>query len=174
MAKPISPLTDSKCSGAKSQEKDYSLYDGQGLILFVRKSGSKVWRYKYKRANGKDGLMTLGSYPALSLRAARDKRRSYEQLLVQDIDPIEYEEIQKIKKDRPINFESITRDWHKEYSQTGRWIPDTANKAIRNFEEYVFPLIGSRPIDEVKPKDLIMVLRYIEEKGFTEVLKKMR
>lgn len=174
MAKPISPLTDSKCNGAKPQVKDYSLYDGQGLILFVRKSGSKVWRYKYKRANGKDGLMTLGSYPALSLRAARDKRRSYEELLVQDIDPIEYEEIQNIKKNSSFNFESITRDWHNEYSQTGRWIPDTANKAIRNFEEYVFPLIGSKPIDEVKPKDLVMVLRYIEEKGFTEVLKKTR
>ena len=95
MAKHITPLSDSKCTSAKPQDKDYSLYDGQGLILFVRKSGTKVWRYKYKKANGKDGLMTLGNFPALSLKSARDKRREYEKLLAQGTDPIEYEEIQK-------------------------------------------------------------------------------
>lgn len=174
MAKHITPLSDSKCTSAKPQDKDYSLYDGQGLILFVRKSGTKVWRYKYKKANGKDGLMTLGNFPALSLKSARDKRRTYEQLQAEGIDPIEYEEIQKYKKDNSFSFEAIARDWHKEYSNTGRWIPDTANKALRNLEEYVFPLIGSKSIDDVKPKDLVMVLRSIEEKGFTEVLKKTR
>ena len=116
--------------------------------------------------------MTLGNFPALSLKSARDKRRSYEQLLVQGTDPIEYEEIQKYKKDNSFSFEAIARDWHKEYSNTGRWIPDTANKALRNLEDYVFPLIGSKSVDEVKPKDLVMVLRSIEEKDLQRYSRK--
>ena len=174
MAKHITPLTDSKCSSAKPKDKDYSLYDGNGLILFVRKTGTKVWRYKYKKANGKDGLMTLSNFPSLTLKQARDKRREYEKLLAQDIDPIEYETTQKIKKSNAFSFESVARDWHKEYTNTGRWVEHTSIKALRVLETYVFPLIGDKPIDEVKSKDLVTVLRSIEEKGLTEVLKKSR
>jgi len=174
MARKIIPLSDSKCASAKAQEKDYSLYDGHGLILFIRKSGSKVWRYKYKRLNGKDGLMTLGNFPALTLKAARDKRREFEELLANGIDPIEHEEIQKIKLNTAYSFEVIARDWHKEYSKTGRWGADTADRALKNMDEYVFGMIGSKPIDSIKSKDLTAVLRSIEEKGFTEVLKKTR
>lgn len=174
MAKHITPLTDSKCQSAKPLEKDYSLYDGSGLILFIRKTGTKVWRYKYKKANGKDGLMTLGNFPSLSLKQARDKRRDYEKLLVQEIDPIEYEAIAKIKKSNAFSFEAVARDWHSEYTKTGRWVEHTSIKALRVLESYVFPLIGETPIDEVKSKDLVAVLRSIEEKGLTEVLKKTR
>jgi hypothetical protein len=42
MAKQIKPLSSTQCDSAKPKEKDYNLYDGQGLILFVRKNGSKV------------------------------------------------------------------------------------------------------------------------------------
>ncbi|MHA3097241.1 tyrosine-type recombinase/integrase [Acinetobacter brisouii] len=174
MAKHITALTDSKCTGAKPQEKDYSLYDGQGLILFIRKSGSKVWRYKYKRANGKDGLMTLGNFPALTLKAARSKRRELEELIANGVDPIEHEEIQKTKLKNAYSFEAIAREWHKEYSKTGRWVAETADRALRNLEEYVLVMIGTKPIDSIKPKDLAAVLRSIEEKGYTEVVKKTR
>ncbi len=174
MAKHITPLTDSKCTGAKPQAKDYSLYDGHGLILFIRKSGSKVWRYKYKRTNGKDGLMTLGNFPALTLKAARGRRRECEELIANNIDPIENDIIQKIKLKNAYSFEAIAREWHKEYSKTGRWGTETAERALRNLEEYVFVMIGATSIDTIKPKDLAVVLRSIEEKGYTEVVKKTR
>ncbi|NDX18370.1 tyrosine-type recombinase/integrase [Acinetobacter baumannii] len=174
MARKIVPLTDSKCTGAKPLEKDYSLYDGQGLILFVRKSGTKVWRYKYKRANGKDGLMTLGNFPALSLKAARDKRRELEELLANGVDPIDHIEQQKARLDDSYCFEAVAREWHKAYDSTGRWAPETAARALKNLEEYVFPRIGRQYIDTLKPKDLIQIIKAIEELGFTEVVKKTR
>jgi hypothetical protein len=133
MARKIIPLSDSKCTGAKPLGKDYSLYDGQGLILFVRKSGTKVWRYKYKRANSKDGLMTLGNFPALSLKAARDKRRELEELLANGVDPIEYMELQKARLDNSHSFQAIAREWHIAYKNTGRWAEETANRALKNF-----------------------------------------
>ncbi|WP_151764691.1 integrase arm-type DNA-binding domain-containing protein [Acinetobacter soli] len=174
MARKTVPLSDSKCTGAKPREKDYSLYDGHGLILFIRKSGSKVWRFKYKRSNGKDGLMTLGNFPALSLKAARDKRRELEELIANGIDPIEHSLISKAKLDDSYHFESIARNWHQAYNNTGRWSKDTADRALKNLEDYVFPLLGKKSIDSIKPKELIQVIRSIEELGFTEVVKKTR
>ncbi|MGY0205630.1 tyrosine-type recombinase/integrase [Acinetobacter soli] len=174
MARKTVPLSDSKCTGAKPREKDYSLYDGHGLILFIRKSGSKVWRFKYKRSNGKDGLMTLGNFPALSLKAARDKRRELEELIANGIDPIEHSLISKAKLDDSYHFESIARNWHQAYNNTGRWSKDTADRALKNLEDYVFPLLGKKSIDSIKPKELIQVIRSIEELGFNEVVKKTR
>lgn len=174
MAKQIKPLSSTQCDGAKPKEKDYNLYDGQGLILFIRKNGSKVWRFKYKRTNGKDGLMTLGNYPALTLKEARERRAVYLNQLANNIDPIDQIKVEEAKNSDDFSFEKIARDWHKAYKDTGKWNDDTANKALSNFETYVFPLIGKLPIDSVKTKDLYYVLSKIEEKGFLEVVIKTR
>ena len=174
MAKTVVPLSESKCSASKPKEKDYCLFDGNGLILYIRTSGSKVWRYKYKRANGKVANMTLGPFPALSLKNAREKRRLYEELLANGIDPVDHDKLKSDKKTTAHSFESIARDWHKEYRNTGRWCNDTADRALKNLETYVFPTIGRKEFDDIKPKDLISVIRSIEEIGFTEVVKKTR
>ncbi|MHA3098319.1 tyrosine-type recombinase/integrase [Acinetobacter brisouii] len=174
MARQIKPLSSTQCDGAKPKEKDYNLYDGQGLILFVRKNGSKVWRFKYKRPNGKDGLMTLGNYPALTLKEARGKRHTLLNQLANGIDPIDQLAIQKAKHDDSFSFEAVTRAWHVAYKATGKWGDGTAERALKNFEIYVFPELGNKPIDSIKPRDLNFVLSKIEEKGYLEVLKKTR
>lgn len=58
---------------AKPGEKDYKLPDGNGLILLVKTSGAKYWRYRYTFA-GREKMLALGVYPAVSLAAAREKR----------------------------------------------------------------------------------------------------
>lgn len=144
MAKTVSPLSESKCSAAKSKEKDYCLFDGNGLILYVRTTGTKVWRYKYKRYNGKIGNMTLGPFPALTLKNAREKRRVLEEFLANNIDPIDNEQFQISKRITALSFESVTRDWHKEYKNTGRWGELTAERALKNLEDYVFPILEEK------------------------------
>ncbi len=52
MARTAIPLTDSKCNAAKPREKDYQLFDGQGLYLLVKKTGAKLWRFKYTKPDG--------------------------------------------------------------------------------------------------------------------------
>ena len=174
MAKQIKPLSSTQCDSAKPKEKDYNLYDGQGLILFVRKNGSKVWRFKYKRPNGKDGLMTLGNYPALTLKEARERRAIYLNQLANNIDPINQIKIEEAKNSDEFSFERIARDWHEAYVATGKWNQATARKALSNFEMYVFPVIGSKPIDTIKTRDLYNVLSKIEEKGYLEIVSKTR
>ena len=89
MARTVTPLSDSKCEAAKLRDKDYTLFDGQGLFLLVKKNGSKIWRMKFKRPDGRDGLATFGNYPALTLKAARARRAEALELLAHGKDPIE-------------------------------------------------------------------------------------
>lgn len=174
MPKQIKPLSATQCNSAKPKDKDYSLYDGQGLILYVRKNATKVWRFKYKRPNGKDGLMTLGNYPALTLKEARSLRAVYLNQLANGIDPINQIKIEEAKKSNEFSFENVARAWHKAYKATGKWGDATANKALNNLKSHVFPLIGDMPIESVKTRDLYNVLNKIEDKGYLEVATKTR
>ena len=60
------PLTDTAIRGVKAADKPQKLFDGNGLFLFVAPSGVKSWRVKY-RFQGREKLLTLGTYPQLSL-----------------------------------------------------------------------------------------------------------
>ncbi|CUZ31213.1 Prophage CP4-57 integrase [Serratia marcescens] len=40
-------LTDAKVRSAKSQEKDYTLVDGDGMFLLIHPNGSKYWRFRF-------------------------------------------------------------------------------------------------------------------------------
>jgi hypothetical protein len=46
-------------------------FDGGGLYLDRPKAGGRYWRLNY-RHSGKEKLLALGTYPAISLKAARD------------------------------------------------------------------------------------------------------
>lgn len=69
------PLTDVKVRNAKPKEKQYKLYDTGGLFLLVSPAGGKWWRFKY-RFGGKEKLLSLGTYPEISLSKARERRRA--------------------------------------------------------------------------------------------------
>jgi len=63
-------LTNKACEASKSKDKAYRLSDGQSLYLEIRPTGSKYWRYKY-RYGGKEKLLAIGVFPAVSLKDAR-------------------------------------------------------------------------------------------------------
>ena len=65
------PLTDTAVRAAKPANKPQKLFDDNGLFLFVTPGGTKSWRVKY-RFQGREKLLTLGTYPLLSLKEARD------------------------------------------------------------------------------------------------------
>lgn len=68
------PLTDVKIKSARPTEKPYKLYDERGLFLIVPPTGGKWWRLKY-RFDDKEKLLSLGVYPDIGLRDARDNHR---------------------------------------------------------------------------------------------------
>ena len=72
-------LTDTALKALKPREKPYTLADEKGLYVEVFPTGGIAWRYRY-RLNGKLEKLTLGKYPALTLKNARRKRDEASQL----------------------------------------------------------------------------------------------
>ena len=106
------PLTDTAIRNAKPGEKPIRLFDGGGLYLEVSPSGGKWWRLKY-RFGGKEKRLSLGVYPGVSLKDARDRRDASRKLLADGIDPSENRKAMKsARTDRAASsFEVVAREW---------------------------------------------------------------
>ena len=131
MPKIIAPLTDARIRNAKPREKLYKLFDGDGLYIEVTPSGSRIWRFKFRQANGKDNLLTFGPYPEITLQHAREKRLETRRLILQGIDPGKHRDDAKRRlKERAANtFEKIAREWHANKVPT--WSERTAKNGNR-------------------------------------------
>ncbi|MEO6911435.1 MAG: Arm DNA-binding domain-containing protein [Edaphobacter sp.] len=88
------PLTDITVKNAKPQGKTVKIFDERGLYLEVSPNGGKWWRLKY-RFDGKEKRLSLGVYPDVRLKDARDRRDAARKLLSDDIDPSENRKVQK-------------------------------------------------------------------------------
>ncbi|KAA8670324.1 tyrosine-type recombinase/integrase [Pantoea dispersa] len=166
-------LTDIQIRRAKPQEKPYTLSDGLGLALLINPDGSKGWRFRY-RFNGKAKLMSFGSYSLVSLAEAREKRDMARKQVVNGVDPLVERKAQKLAKQLSAenSFEVISREWHT--NKADRWTVAYRDEIIKTFEQDVFPFIGNRPISEIKPLELLEVLRRIEKREALEKTRKVR
>ncbi len=151
----------------KATAKPYKMGDTGGLYLEVAPSGGKWWRLKY-RHGGKEKRLSLGVYPDVSLKDARQRRDDARKLLANDIDPAENRKAAKAAKvERAGNsFEVIAREWYAKNSPN--WAENHGKRILQRFERDLFPWIGGRPIAEITAPELLAVLRRIEERGAVE------
>lgn len=166
------PLTDAKCRNAKFDEAGGNkLFDGGGLFLDLRPSGSKKWRLKY-RFNGKENLLTFGDYPATSLADARSRRDEAKRLLGEGKNPAFERDVEK--QTRAIaaqnTFEAVALEWYE--AQQATWSASHANRVKKQLDREVFPLIGQRPISSIGAPDLLAVIRRIEGREAFETARK--
>lgn len=148
----------------EATDKPYSLPDEKGLYLLVTPTNGKWWRWDY-RFLGKRKTLSMGVYPDISLKVARERRDEARRLLAEGVDPGANRKIQKAAKvERMANsFESVAREWFAKFCPT--WAPSHADKVIRRLENDVFPWIGGRPISEITAPELLTVLRRVEGRG---------
>jgi integrase len=160
-------LTDTTVKNAKPSDKTTRLFDGGGLYIEVAPTGGKWWRLKY-RYDGKEKRLSLGVYPDVSLKDARQRRDDARKLLANGVDPSENRKaIKAAKTERGANsFEIIAREWFAKNSTS--WSENHSSRIIQRLERDIFPWIGSRPIAEIKAQELLTTLRRIEERGAVE------
>ena len=158
------PLTDTAIRTAKPGEKPVKLADEKGLYLLMTPAGGKWWRLDY-RFSSKRKTLSMGIYPEVSLKEARDKRDEARKHLAQGIDPGENRKATKAAKaDRATNsFESVAREWFSKLSPN--WATSHADKIIQRLEKDIFPWLGGKPIAEITAPELLTVLRRIENRG---------
>ena len=166
-------LNDTVVRQIKPSDKPQKLTDGDGLYLLVQASGSKLWRFDYRFLD-KRKTLALGRYPDVSLKAARQALAEARTLLADGTDPgAARKDAKRSARVAAANsFEAIARAWWEKW-RTDR-TEGTASGAIRALEIHVFPRLGGMPIGSIGPVDVLEVLRKIEAKGSTEMLKRVR
>jgi len=183
MPKKVVPLTDTQVKNAKAGDKDITYFDGGGLYLLVGKQKfdtdgkllpiSKLWRMKYRFA-GKERLLSFGAYPTITLADARQRREDARKLLANGVDPGEIKKAQKAATvaTAESSFEVVAREWHRKFS--GSWSPSHAETTLRRIELDAFPILGAKPINEIKAPELLAMLRRIESRGSLETAHRVR
>ena len=169
-------LTPSAVANAKAQAKPYKLADERGMYLLVRPDGARWWRFDYRRPDsGKRNTLSLGTYPDVSLRKARDKRDEARKLVADGIDPGASRQEAKAAKAAAVEaagdtFEAVARAWmaRQDVAEV------TANKSRWILETFLFPEIGSTPLAEVTPRLLLDALRKVEATGKLESAKRAK
>jgi integrase len=161
-------LSDAAIRKAKPKEKPYKLFDGDGLFLLVTptkkgelppNAGGKWWRFKY-RFQGKEKLLSFGTYPEVSLASARERREEARKLVAAGIDPSISRKEGKEKWSGQGSFEAVAREWIA--LKSPGWSPSHIAKTTSILENDVLPYIGSRPIGEITPPEILAVLKRID------------
>lgn len=153
-------LTDVKLRNAKATEKDYSITDERGLSILISKKGGKWWRFRY-RYLGKAKLMSLGTYPEVSLADARQRRDDAKKLLAQNppVDPSQVKQSQKqsMFTNQTNSFELLAREWAESYFVN----KSTSHKerTLRRLEVYIFPWIGRKPVSEITAPEVLQAVK---------------
>ena len=153
-------LTDAAIRKAKPDVKH--LNDGNGLYLDIRPT-SKLWRIRYT-FNGKEGLLSGGEYPAVSLKEARELRDKVKEHAKRGINPSAVKAAERYAKGETL--EAVAREWWS--CNRTKWTTEYAALKLHRLEQDIFPWLGHSPIATLTPIELLSALRRIEARGVIE------
>ncbi|EGM8158933.1 TPA: tyrosine-type recombinase/integrase [Escherichia coli] len=161
----IKPLSHVEVKNAKPKDKDYSLHDGFGLLLYVSRKGCKTWRFRYQHPDTKKRqTLTIGRYPDYSIAEAREERDKARKLLSRGVDPNESK--RKAKSERIMlrsqTFEKITNNWFELYLK-GRRRENTVKTVSRVIKVYIIPDFGGWTIYDIRADNVLSVIRKYDE-----------
>ena len=160
---------------AKSKEKDYTINDGDGLVLLVKSTGVKSWRFIY-RFGGKQNRLSFGAYPSTTTESARRKAEKAREQIANDIDPSklkkQIKELADLADDNAKRKEDGLTILNSFADLTRQWLASIAHltsvttqiKKTSRLERLAFPVLGDLPIKEIKSSDVLAALRPLIEK----------
>jgi len=175
-------LTDTAIKNARPGTKPYKLADERGLHILVQPSGVRLWRMKY-RTDGADDqgqakrvekLLSFGSYPEITLKRARALRDEARTQLANGVDPGQFRKETKLAAitGAANSFGAIAEEYIDRMNQEGR--AEATMAKVRWLSALLVPAIGSRPVAEVTPHELLTVLKKVEQSGKRETASRLR
>lgn len=162
-------ITDATAKGAKPQEKAYRIKDEHGLYLEIRPTGKKSWRLRYY-TDGKEGIMTLGEYPLMSCKEARQKRDEIRKKLMEGTAPAD---VATHKKAGTPTFADVAKEWLKQQEKNGNRAKKFFGVTNGRLNTYVLPEFGDKPINEVTSLDLLRLSQKIRDFGLSETSRRV-
>jgi integrase len=168
------PLADTTVRQARGRESPYKLGDGGGLYLLVRPDGARYWRMNY-RYRGKQKTLALGTYPDIGLAEARKGREKAKALLRDGLDPSFQKKVDRITAAAGAanTFQAVADELQAKRAKEGK-ADATLTKDRWMLEVLTYPMIGTRPIAEIEPPELLRVLRRVEARGRFETARRLR
>lgn len=159
--------------------KARKISDGAGLLLEARPTGAGWWRLRYWM-DSREGMLSLGTYPEVSLKLARERRDEARELVANGVDPSEARKAEKagraVKAEAarlaaaglpgPGSFEHVAREWHAHMAPG--WSEGHAVKVLALLVNDLFPFIGTVPLVDLTAPELLKHARRIEARGAVE------
>ncbi|MEJ0006027.1 MAG: integrase arm-type DNA-binding domain-containing protein [Steroidobacteraceae bacterium] len=165
----MTALTEAAIRAAKPRQKAYKLTDGRGLLLLIDPRGGRYWRLRY-RHEGTEKMLSLGTYPDVSLKAARERRETARQLIADGTDPSAQRQREKLA--RADTLAALAEEFF--HQQEKRLDPSTLARDRLRMDRFVLPTLGKRPVAAITAPDLLACLRRIEARGRIETAHRTR
>lgn len=162
-------LNDTKIRNAKPREKAFKLYDERGLFLLVTPAGGRLWRLKYV-LHGREKLISLGAYPDIPLKRARERREAARQLIADDVDPSAQRRTERAALAQ--TFQGVADEWLE--LQRKSLAPETISILGARLNSGLYPYLGSRPIAAIMAQEVLSALKRIEARGRHETAHRVR
>lgn len=162
-------LNDTKVRNAKPRESAFKLYDERGLFLLVTPAGGRLWRLKYYM-HGREKLISLGAYPDVTLKRARDRRDAARKLIADDVDPSARRQTDRAALAQC--FEDVANEWLELQSKS--LAPETILILGARLKSALYPYLGSRPIAAITAQEVLAALKRIEARGRYETAHRVR
>jgi integrase len=161
MPRASTALTDTAIKALKAKDKRYLVGDTGGLVLEVMTSGSKVWRYRYTLHSKRQPLLTIGKYPEISLKAARERRDEWAVLVASGKSPKWL-----IASEKAAHLQTVAafaEDWLSEQQEGKSGSYSTTLRRV--MDKDVLPWLGAMPLSLVKPADVLEMCDRIKARG---------
>ncbi|MDD2640276.1 MAG: tyrosine-type recombinase/integrase [Arcobacteraceae bacterium] len=162
MPKITKPLSDTEIKNSKPKPKDYKLGDGFGLFIVIKTNGTKMWRFDFTYEQ-KRKSMSFGTYPAVSLKEARDMRELARNNLQNNINPIDSK---ASNFELEATFEFVADKWLE--LMKGDWSESNYTKIKSNLENNAYPFLGKKNFNNISRRDILAIIERMEKRDAIE------
>src|SRR5580700_1853126 len=162
-------LSEAKIRSAKPRDRAYKLFDERGLFLLVTPTGGRLWRLRYRIGN-LEKLISLGSYPDVPLKRAREKRDEARRLIADEIDPSAERKARRAAM--LVTFQGVAQEWLDLQSKS--LAPETISILGARLNSGLHPYLGTRPMTSITARELLSALRRIEARGRHQTAHRVR
>lgn len=163
MPKSATPLSETQIRAMEPRATRYSIADGNGLVLEVMPTGTKVWRFRFSLDGKRQPLTTIGDYRRISLRVARERARKYAEMVASGVSPAA-----TARRDRGAEKRvDLLRDAAELYMATAMSVKSEEYQRTtrRALDKDVLKAVGSKPISGVTSEDIVAICERIKQRG---------
>lgn len=176
--KTATAFANAKHDPVKDPDRPTFVPDGGGLFLMITPEGGKRWIFRFRFDGKQRKLAIKGGFPAVSLKAAREEAERMRAMVARGDDPAEKRKAKRVERQEEeaakiveetcnaTTFEKVAREWMKVAEAS--LAASNAAGIMGRLEKNVFPWIGSKPIADIRPPEILVPLRLVAERGAVE------